>query len=163
MLKANPRWCHNRRSATENTAIKYEICFMILVRWVNRNSGESELEPDQAESEFGRIGIRASDQVRKASGIGEGREAGRPVDPALHDNLQEIVLECLEVGASVAYVLHEPQAVIVRDDGDEAIQTGDAGTALLVLFADRCSGGCDVEALRMEVRSPGEEPPRLLG
>ena len=88
---------------------------------------------------------------------------GRSTDPALHDNLQEIVLQCLEVGASVAYVLHEPQAVIVRDDGDEAIQTGDAGTALLVLFAERCGGGCEVEALRMEVHSPGEGQARLLG
>jgi len=46
----------------------------------------------------------------------------------------------------VAYVLHEPQAVIVRDDGDEVIETERAGTALVVLFADRCGGGCDVEA-----------------
>ena len=63
----------------------------------------------------------------------------------------------------VAYVLHEPQAVIVRDDGDEAIETEDAGTALLVLFAERCGGGCDVEALRMEVHRAGEKPPGLLG
>jgi len=99
----------------------------------------------------------------KAKEIGQGREAARSTDPALRDNLDEIVLQCLEAGASVAYVLHEPQAVILRDDGDEAIQTDDAGTALVVLFPQRCTGGRDVEEMRMEVHRPDEEPPGLLG
>jgi hypothetical protein len=99
----------------------------------------------------------------KARETRRGTETARSTDPALHDNLDEIVLQCLEAGASVAYVLHDPQAVILRDDSDEAIETDDAGTALVVLFPQRCSGGHDVEALRMEVHRPGQEPPTLLG
>jgi hypothetical protein len=99
----------------------------------------------------------------KASEIRRGKEAARAVDPALRDNLDEIVLQCLEAGASVAYVLHDPQAVILRDDGDEAIGTDEAGTALVVLFADRCSSGRDVEELRMEVHRAGEPPTGVLG
>ena len=68
----------------------------------------------------------------------------RRTDPALAANLQEIVSQCFEAGASVAYVMHDPPSVVLRDAGDEALPVDQAGTALLVLFAQRSSGATSV-------------------
>jgi hypothetical protein len=95
---------------------------------------------------------------------GPGREWGkrqgsavtRRGDPALAANLEEIVLQCFEAGASVAYVMHDPPAVVLRDDGDEALETDPAGTALVVLFRRRVAGAVGAGAVRMEVHRRGE-------
>jgi len=47
--------------------------------------------------------------------------------PALAANLEEIVLQCFEAGASVACFVHDPPAVVLRDDGDEALQADPTG------------------------------------
>jgi hypothetical protein len=83
---------------------------------------------------------------------------GKPqLDPALTANLEEIVLQCFEAGASVAYVMHGPPAVVLRDDGDQALPADPAGTALIVLFQRQVVGPAGTGAVRMEVRRPDDD------
>jgi hypothetical protein len=98
-------------------------------------------------------------------GAGRGKgaanpHAGRQTDPALATNLEEIVRQCFEAGASVAYIMHGPPSVVLRDDDDYALAADPAGTALVVLFRCRVPGPGGMGAVRMEVRRPedGDEP-----
>ncbi len=83
------------------------------------------------------------------------RPRARAADPALAGNLAEIALQGFEAGASVAYLIRDPQALFLRDERDQPLVTDPAATALVLLFPCRADGEPGIEELRPDdVRSP---------
>ena len=83
------------------------------------------------------------------------RRRARAADPALAGNLAEIALQGFEAGASVAYLIRDPQALFLRDERDQPLVADPAATALLLLFPCRADGEPGIEELRLDdVRSP---------
>ena len=70
------------------------------------------------------------------------RKVPRPhvVDPALAGNLAEIARIAFEVGASIVYLVREPQVLWFLDDHGQPLNVGPAGTALVLLFPCRTEG-----------------------
>lgn len=70
----------------------------------------------------------------------------RAIDPALRGNLVEIATIAFEVGASIAYLIREPQAMWLRDDHGQPLTVGPVSTALVLLFPCRTEGEPGMEA-----------------
>lgn len=64
----------------------------------------------------------------------------RAVDPALAGNLAEIACIAFEVGASIVYLVREPQVLWFLDAHGQPLNVGPAGTALVLLFPCRTEG-----------------------
>ncbi len=72
----------------------------------------------------------------------------RAIDPALAGNLAEIARIAYEVGASMVYLIREPQTMWFRDDHGQPLTVGPAGTALVLLFPCRAEGEPSIVAWR---------------
>jgi hypothetical protein len=65
--------------------------------------------------------------------------AAQRKDPALARNLPGLARQAYKAGASAAYVVRDPQTLILRDGRDYLADTGPAATVLVLLFT--CSDG----------------------
>jgi hypothetical protein len=68
-------------------------------------------------------------------------------DPALTRNLAALSRKAYQAGASAAYVVRDPQSLILRDGRDELVETEPATTVMVLLFASRDDGELALEAL----------------
>jgi Mn-dependent DtxR family transcriptional regulator len=68
-------------------------------------------------------------------------------DPALAAKLTAIAEKAFEAGASVAYLIRDPQALIVRDGYDRPVDTRPAATVLVLPFPCRADGEPALEEL----------------
>jgi hypothetical protein len=69
-------------------------------------------------------------------------------DPALAANLAAIGGQAFEAGASLAYVVRDPQVLVLRDGSDHPVDTGPAATVLVLLFPCRDGGELALQELQ---------------
>ena len=75
-------------------------------------------------------------------------------DPALADNLEEIVLMCYEAGASAVYVVRGTEAFSMRDAGGKSLADHMTQTVLVALYPKLAAGEPGAELIDPDAVDP---------
>ena len=83
----------------------------------------------------------------------EAEAAREELDPALADNLEEVALQCYELGASAVYVVRGAEAFAMRDTDGNALADHVTQTVFVALFPKLAAGETGAELV-----DPGAVP-----